>query len=284
MMTRPTLLIFLCTAVPARLNAQGPWQAHKQAAHVPPNRARAQAGHAPPPCCASENPEKDRLGRCASKGARLYNSTQLEAGGQGNCPIDWCPVACGGCRICYNLPLFHAYKLMVWKRSRQGLKNSAAVVEMLRQAGAASGPHALPPCCASKNPEKGRMGRCASKGAQFYNSTQLEAGGQGDCPIDWCPVACGRCRICRKHPLFQAYKLMVWKRSRQGLKNAAAVVETGRRTNATRAAYIHESGITMEAPSDLFDGAVHMVTSGCTAPSGRECWRAWRPTDPPWPT
>ena len=75
-----------------------------------------------------------------------------------------------------------------------------------RAHGAAARSHALTSqCCTSAAPEPGMAGRCKVNAEKFG---ACDSGPWAAWMRRECPVACGNCTICSRHPLFSNYMLL----------------------------------------------------------------------------
>ena len=132
-------------------------------------------------------------------------------------------------------------------------------------------------CCVSDNPEPGRMGRCAWGAATSMNRCTFDGFNKK------CPVACGLCAICQGHTQYHAYTQMAWRRAKESLGVAATMqIETGKAAPVLNSSE-PSLGVALPLFGSTTSADVVAITSGCVAGQDNKCWRAWRPSDPPWP-
>ena len=112
---------------------------------------------------------------------------------------------CAGARTINRLPPSKGF--LAPRRSALPSSNYSSEGSANPRSGVAKSPSA--PCCKNRDPEPGRMGRCA------FRASKGACGNDGNWTglADACPVACRVCTICRGHPTFEAYTNFRWRMS-----------------------------------------------------------------------
>ena len=144
------------------------------------------------PCCRSKDPEPGLRSRCRI--AALKHGCNAAA-----VVVDppfklLCPVACGSCEICPGHELYDRYL----PRGQSVVARPAPPTRRAWEQEPAT------KCCRQPEPEPGRTKRCrylALKKHKCTAATKFKPTMER-----LCPVACGKCTICKDHPLYDTYE------------------------------------------------------------------------------